>query len=99
MEYRIEEIDPYGAMLFTKVFKIKADAYSESGYEEMALWCCDNLQEPFVLLSYKTRIIAGGTTNNKDSYSSRADEEGELISHCELRCNHKDAVFFKVRWA
>lgn len=103
MEYQIEDRDPYGAMLFTKVFVIKAECGDDDGYKEMAIWCCDNLQEPFVLLSYKTKIIAGGTSDNKNSYHFRKEEEeeidGELISHYELRCMHKDAVIFKVRWA
>jgi len=106
MEYKLEEIDPYGSMLFNRVFKIKIDpdlaTNSEDDYEELALWCCKNLHEPFVLLVYKTRIVAGGSSDNENSYEHRKTDflgEGGLISHYELRCDHKDAVLFKVRWA
>lgn len=102
MEYIIKEIDPYGAMIFNRVFRIITGSHNEDAYEEIALWCCDNLQHSFVLVVHKTRIVAGGSTDNKNSYEARKKDRdvvgGELISYYELRCDHKDAVLFKMRW-
>lgn len=90
-----------GAWDWTVEFKIP-DEITE---EEVANWICKHFGDHFVLTRHDWQIIAGGCTENVDSYDRRdeldrvfnpsADENGD---HYQLNCYAKDLTLFSLRW-
>lgn len=81
--------------IFDKLYEI--ECIDRTQRDTLAKWLCHNCTENFIFAELTSRIIAGGTTDLKTSWSYRSKLNDELKSY-QLKLHEPDIMLFEMCW-
>lgn len=82
--------------MFYRLYEIEGISSKER--DRLARWLCQNCTENFIMTELSSTIIAGGTSDIKNSFSYRSANREDAFLTYQVKLHKEDVMLFELCW-